>query len=161
MTAPKEKLNTLSMPMSNLQEHYEKLERMYLGANMNTYIYDTTTIKIQEEQAEIGLTISEKYFHALGAIHGSVYFKLLDDAAFFAVNSIVTDVFVLTTNFNINLIRPADEGKIKSIGNVRFKSKNLYVAESKLYNEAGKEIAFGTGSFAKSKVPLTEEIGYL
>ncbi len=141
--------------------HFEKLERMYLSANMNTHIYDTTTIKISEERAEIGLTISEKYFHALGAIHGSVYFKLLDDAAFFAVNSIVTDVFVLTTSFNINLIRPANEGIIKSVGTVRFKSKNLWTAESTLYNEAGKEIAFGTGNFAKSKVALTEEIGYL
>lgn len=141
-------------------EHFRKLERMYLHANMNTHIYDTTTIEIENETAEIGLTISEKYFHALGAIHGSVYFKLLDDAAFFAVNSIVKDVFVLTTSFNINLIRPANQGKIRSVGKVRFKSKNLYMAESTLYNEEGKEIAFGSGSFALSKVQLTDEIGY-
>jgi len=134
---------------------------MYLHANLNTQIYDTTTVKISEEEAEIGLTISEKYFHALGAIHGSVYFKLLDDAAFFAVNSIVTDVFVLTTSFNINLVRPANEGIITAFGKVRFKSKTLFTAESRLYNEAGKEIAFGTGNFAKSKIPLSEEIGYL
>lgn len=128
---------------------------------MNTHIYDTTTVKISEEEAEIGLTISEKYFHALGAIHGSVYFKLLDDAAFFAVNSIVTDVFVLTTSFNINLVRPANEGVITAFGKVRYKSKNLFTAESRLVNEEGKEIAFGTGNFAKSKIALSEEIGYL
>ena len=143
------------------KEHYEKLERMYLNARFNTEIYDTTECSIEHEKAEIGLTISDKYFHALGAIHGSVYFKLLDDAAFFAVNSIVTDVFVLTTSFNINLIRPANQGKIKAIGKVKFKSRNLFVAESTLYNEEGKEIAFGTGNFAKSKVHLSEEIGYL
>jgi uncharacterized protein (TIGR00369 family) len=143
------------------RDHFEKLERMYLNANLNTKIYDTTTIRIEKEQAEIGLTIDDKYFHALGAIHGSVYFKLLDDAAFFAVNSIVEDVFVLTTSFNINLLRPANKGMIHSVGQVKFQSKNLYIAESKLYNEAGKEMAFGTGNFTRSKIALTEEIGYI
>ncbi len=141
-------------------EHYKKLERMYLSANMNTEIYQSTTVSIEEEIAKIGLTIEPKYFHALGAIHGSVYFKLLDDAAFFAVNSIVRDAFVLTTNFNINLIRPVNTGIITAIGKVKFKSRNLFIAESTLINEQGKEIAFGTGHFAKSKTPLTEEIGY-
>ncbi|MCK8523657.1 PaaI family thioesterase [Aquimarina sp. D1M17] len=142
------------------QEHYHKLERMYLKANINTGIFDTTTAKIGEGIAEIGLDITDKYFHALGAIHGSVYFKLLDDAAFFAVNSLVKDVFVLTTSFNINLIRPANQGTLKAVGKIKFRSKNLFVAESVLYNEQGKEIAFGTGNFAKSKIELSEKIGY-
>ena len=141
-------------------EHYRKLERMYLNANLNQEIYKTTTVKIEEEKAQIQLTVEPKYFHALGALHGSVYFKLLDDAAFFAVNSIIKDVFVLTTNFNINLIRPVNEGVITAIGKVKFKSKNLFIAESSILNENGKEIAFGSGHFAKSKIELTEEIGY-
>ncbi len=141
-------------------EHYKKLERMYLSANLNQEIYKTTTVKIEDEKAQIQLTVEPKYFHALGAAHGSVYFKLLDDAAFFAVNSIVKDVFVLTTNFNINLIKPVSKGVITAIGKVKFKSKNLFIAESSLFNEAGKEIAFGSGHFAKSKIELTEEIGY-
>ena len=141
-------------------EHFKKLERMYLNANLNQKIYKTTTVTIGEETAQIQLTVEPKYFHALGAMHGSVYFKLLDDAAFFAVNSIVKDVFVLTTNFNINLIRPVSEGIITAIGKVKFKSKNLYIAESSLLNEKGKEIAFGTGHFVKSKIELTKEIGY-
>jgi len=141
-------------------EHYRKLERMYLKANINAEIFDTTTIKISGKKAEVGLDISEKYFHALGAIHGAVYFKLLDDAAFFAVNSMVMDVFVLTTSFNLNFIRPVNKGLIKSIGKVKYHSENLFVAESILYNQEGKEIAFGTGNFAKSKIKLSEEIGY-
>ena len=144
-----------------LTEHYRKLERMYLQANINTMLFDTTTCEISMEKAEIGLTLTEKYYHALGAIHGSVYFKLLDDAAFFAVSSIVEDVFVLTSSFNINLIRPVKDGTITSVGKVKSRSTNQFVAESTLYNEAGKEIAFGTGNFVRSKTSLTEEIGYL
>ena len=140
--------------------HYDKLQSMYLRAKVNTEIYDTTTCLITEGEAQIGLTLSDKYFHALGAIHGSVYFKLLDDAAFFAVSSIVRDVFVLTTSFNIQIIRPVSTGDIKAIGTVRFKSNNLFVAESTLFDGKGREIGFGTGNFVKSKIVLSEEIGY-
>lgn len=142
------------------QKHFESLRNMYLGTGINTQLYETTECHIELEQATISIDISEKYFHALGAIHGSVYFKLLDDSAFFAVNSIVEDVFVLTTSFNINLIRPANAGKITATGKLRYKSSNLFMAESTLVNEAGKEIAFGSGSFMKSKIPLSEKIGY-
>ena len=142
------------------EAHYRKLERMYLSSKGNQAYYDTISLKVSNRRAELGLDISDKYFHALGAIHGSVYFKLLDDAAFFAVNSIVKDFFVLTTSFNINLIRPASTGRLRAVGIVRFTSRQLFTAESTLYNEAGLEIAFGTGNFAKSRVALTEEIGY-
>ena len=140
--------------------HYNRLQKMYLNANINTKIFNTTTAKISKAKAEIGLTISEKHFHALGAIHGSVYFKLLDDAAYFAVSSIVEDFFVLTTSFNLNIVKPVNKGKLTAIGKVRFKSRSLYTAESTLYNDKGEEIAFGTGNFSKSKVPLSKEIGY-
>jgi len=147
--------------MTNEILHYRKLERMYLnGSAINSSFYETTTLNIEDQKATITLEISPKYFHALGAMHGSVYFKLLDDAAFFAVNSIVTDVFVLTTNYNINIVRPISQGIIKAIGTVKFSSKNLWIAVSTLYDEKGRTIAFGTGHFARSKVALTTEIGY-
>ena len=142
------------------EDHFTKLKNMYLSSNINTQIYDSTECEIELEKATISLTISEKYFHALGAIHGSVYFKLLDDAAYFAVNSIVEDWFVLTTSFNIKILRPIRSGKITAIGYVISKSENGFVAESTLYNEAGKKMAFGTGHFVKSKSRLTKEIGY-
>ncbi len=140
--------------------HFRKLEQMYLQANVNTQIFDTTRCKIEKERAEISLLLSDKYFHALGAIHGTVYFKLLDDAAYFAANSVVEDVFLLTTSFNINMIRPANSGLITAVGSLKFQSKELLVAESTLYNEAGKVIAFGTGNFARSKAKLSDQPGY-
>jgi len=141
-------------------DHFRKLERMYLDAKVQRELYETTKIQISNKRAVIELTVSDKYFHALDAMHGSVYFKLLDDSAFFAVNSVVKDVFVLTTTFNINLIRPVTGGVIKAVGELRSQSKNLFIAESRLFNEAGKEVAFGTGHFMKSRVELTEGIGY-
>ena len=133
---------------------------MYLGANVNTKIFDTTTCKIESEKATITLAVSEDYFHALGAIHGTVYFKMLDDAAYFAVSSVVKDFFMLTSSFNINILRPVSKGMLTAIGTIRYKSSNLFAAEAKLYNQDGKEVAFGTGNFARSKMLLSEEVGY-
>ena len=143
------------------KEHFEKLERMYLSANMNRMIYDSTTVKIEQGSAVIGLTLSEKYFHALGAMHGSVYFKLLDDAAFFAVNSAVTDVFVLTKSFNINFKKPVSHGVLKAVGTLEESSDYSFQGKSELFNEDGVLVGYGSGEFVKSRVALSPDIGYL
>ena len=93
-------------------------------------------------------------------MHGSVYFRLLDDAAFFAANSLVEHAFVLTTHFSIQLIRPCTEGILTSKGTVVTETSKSIIAESRLFNEAQKIIAIGSGTFQKSKIPLTEDIGY-
>lgn len=143
-----------------IDEHFLKLEQMYLRANINTQLFSSTTCKIAEGHAEISLQVADQYHHALGAMHGAVYFKLLDDAAYFAVNSVVRDVYVLTTEFKLHFLRPVVEGQIKAVGELRFQSRNLWVAAARLFNEQGKEVAFGTGSFARSKMALDPEIGY-
>ncbi len=146
--------------MAKKDAHFLKLERMYKLANSQKYYFETIDIDVQERKAIITLDIHKKYYHALNAVHGSVYFKLLDDASFFAVNSIVKDVFVLTTSFNINLIRPVTKGKLTAIGTTKFVSKNLFVGEAELFNEENKLIAFGIGNFSRSKIALSPEIGY-
>ncbi len=142
------------------KQHFLKLLNMYAKVKINASFYESTKCEIEHEKATISIDISDKYFHALGAIHGSVYFKLLDDSSYFAAHSIVTDVFLLTTSFSTNILRPVSSGKITAIGKLRFKSNNIFVAESTLYDEDGKEIAFGTGNFSKSKKLLSPEIGY-
>lgn len=146
--------------MLDIESHYRKLERMYLSAPVNNELYKGITIDITHEEAELSLKIESKFFHAANAIHGSVYFKLLDDAAFFAVNSIVQDVFVYTVSFNVQLVRPASSGIIRSVGELKFKSANLFIADSSLFDENNKLIGRGSGNFMKSKIELTEKIGY-
>ena len=68
------------------QEHYRRLERMYLGAPTNE-IY-RPKIRISEGEAEISIEVGPHFHHAARSVHGSHYFKALDDAAFFAVNSL-------------------------------------------------------------------------
>src|SRR5437660_10506789 len=79
-------------------EHFRKLERMYAAAPINQYFRPALTVS--EGRAEVTMAVQSDFFHAARAVHGSVYFKAMDDAAFFAVNSLVSDVFVLTVTFN-------------------------------------------------------------
>lgn len=141
-------------------DHYRKLERMYLSAPINAQVYTGITISVSHEHAELTLPITSKFHHAASAMHGSIYFKLLDDAAFFAVNSIVEDVFVYTVSMNIQLLRPVASGTIRSVGGVKFKSTNLFIADSELFDERGKLVGRGSGNFMRSKIVLTAEIGY-
>ncbi|MGB2427754.1 MAG: PaaI family thioesterase, partial [Alteromonas sp.] len=68
------------------------------------------TMTVEEGKATISIVLSENYHHSAGGVHGSVYFKMLDDAAFFAANSLETDVFVLTTSFTTYITRPVASG---------------------------------------------------
>ena len=133
---------------------------MYLSAPINLQLYTGIGIYISHEKAELSLPVDPKYFHAASAIHGSVYFKMLDDAAFFAVNSIVQDVFVYTVSINTQLLRPVTGGMIRSVGELKFKSTNLFIADSVLYDANGKVAGRASGNFMRSKIALNEEIGY-
>lgn len=139
------------------QEHYRKLERMYLSAPINTIF--TPRIAISRGQAEVQTEVKEEFFHAAGSLHGSVYFKLLDDAAFFAVNSLVKEAFVLTVSFNLYLTRPVTKGLLIARGQVVSQSRNYFVAESVL-TANDKEVAWGSGSFLRSRIELSEVASY-
>jgi len=138
-------------------KHFRKLEMMYHSAPINLEYRPNLTVS--EKRAEITMEVDPRYFHAANALHGSVYFKMLDDAAFFAANSIVEDVFVLTVGFQLHFFRPVSQGTLHSIGELEFASKNLFVCKARLFAD-DVEIASGTGSLMKSRQPLTEEIGY-
>jgi len=138
--------------------HYRKLEQMYLSAPINAFYEPEITVS--EGEAKVTMKVQEKFFHAAHALHGAVFFKMLDDAAFFAANSVVTDHFVITSEFHLHFLRPIKKGTITSIGKLLLPSKNLFVAEARLYDDDENEMAFGSGSFVKSKLSLDSGIGY-
>jgi uncharacterized protein (TIGR00369 family) len=139
-------------------DHYRKLENMMHSAPIVQLT--GARVAISHARAEITIPVEHKLFHAAGALHGCIYFLALDNAAFFAANSLVEDVFVLTVNFNIYLTRPVSSGSVKAIGCVVNTAKNQFIAESILYDSENNEIARGSGIFVKSKIKLTSEIGY-
>jgi uncharacterized protein (TIGR00369 family) len=138
--------------MTAREEHWRRLERLYLSAPTNAYY--RPSIRIGDAAAEIAVDVRTDFHHAANAVHGSVYFKLLDDAGFFAVNSIVDDVLVLTADFSIHLFRPVSEGTLTAKGKIVNAGKRMFVAEAELFDSDGQLVAHGVGSYVRSRIPL-------
>ena len=144
--------------MSNSDDHFRKLERLYASAPINRFF--EPTLRVSEGRAQVVAPIRPDLFHAAHAVHGSVYFKALDDAAFFAVNSMVTDVFVLTVTFNVFLLRPITDGVVTANGKLVHMSRSLFVAEAELVDQQSRLLARGSGSFMRSNILLSSDVGY-
>ena len=142
-----------------MSEHYRKLERMYHDhAPINDFFDPELTIS--EGAATLDLPVSEDLYHPAGAVHGTAYFKALDDAAFFAANSLVEDVFVLTTQMNLYLTRPISEGTMHARGEVLHEDPGQYIAESVIEYDDANQLARATATFVPIEIELDAEIGY-
>jgi uncharacterized protein (TIGR00369 family) len=140
------------------EDHYRRLERMYLSAEFNEIFQPQITVG--EGEAEVSFDAGPHLHHAGNAVHGSNYFKALDDAAFFAVNSLVEDVFVLTVTFNIHLLRPISEGRMIASGKVVNAGRTVWVADATLVDDKERLLGRGTGTFMRSKVALSDITTY-
>lgn len=146
------------MDATDRAEHWRKLAGVYLGSPTNQGGF--TRIDVMDREARIELDVHEGLFHAAGAVHGGHVFKLLDDASFFAANSIVDDVFVLTVSYTVQFMRPASSGVLTAHGRVTNASKRVLWAESEVLDAAGKTVARGSGTFMSSRIALDPSIGY-
>jgi uncharacterized protein (TIGR00369 family) len=131
---------------------------MYLAAPFNDFF--CPTLSISEGAAEVAIDVGPRMHHTAGAAHGSVYFKLMDDAAFFAVNSLVDDVFVLTVSFNVYLLRPVVDSVLTSRGVVTSATRNLWIADAEIKDDRGRIVGRGSGSFVRSKMALADIDAY-
>jgi uncharacterized protein (TIGR00369 family) len=140
-------------------EHFRRLERMYASAPITQG--QGTTIRIEEGTAEVRLPVRRELHHAAGALHGSAYFRVLDDAAFFAANSRVPDVLVLTVSLTVHFIRPVIAGELRATGRLIHRGGQLLTAESQAFDGSGRLVGQGTGTFMRSRIPLDASIGYV
>ena len=139
--------------------HHRALESLYAHAPINRFFDSSLEIE-GAGVARIRFTIDERHFHAGGAAHGTSYFKMLDDAAFYASNSLVTDRFLLTTQFNILFTRPLKAGPVVAEGRWISGRRRVFVADARLIDADGEEAARGTGTFMRSRIPLADLPGY-
>ncbi len=138
--------------------HYRALESLYRHAPINGLF--GSRIEISEGFARIEFEVEDRFFHAAGAAHGTLYFKMMDDAAFYACNSLVTDRFLLTTAFNLNFTRPLKAGPVAAEGRWASGRRRVFVAEARLIDSTGEEAGRGTGTFMRSRMPLSSLPGY-
>ncbi|MEM1263729.1 MAG: PaaI family thioesterase [Pseudomonadota bacterium] len=138
--------------------HCTGLENMYRGAPINAWY--SPTVDITSGRGVIEIDVTPQLHHAGGAIHGSVYFKMLDDAAFFAVASLEPQFFVVTSSFQTYLLRPVVDGKLRSVGTVVSQTKRQFIGEAVVYDSNDKEVGRGNGVFMRTESPWTSIPGY-
>ena len=139
--------------------HYRALERLYAAAPINRLFRSELTIE-GSGRTRIDFAVTPDTFHAAGAAHGTIYFKMLDDAAFYAANSLVTDRFLLTTSFNLHFTRPVRAGEVVAKGRWISGRRRVLVAEAWLSDEDGEMIGRGTGTFMRLHIALSGLPGY-
>ena len=144
---------------SGAERHFRALERLYASAPINRLFLSRLAIP-EEGQSRIAFSVREDVYHAAGAAHGTIYFKMLDDAAFYAANTLATDRFLLTTSFNLHFTKPVRAGEVIAEGRWVSGRKRVFVAESRLVDAQGDEIGRGTGTFMRSRIPLSTLAGY-
>jgi uncharacterized protein (TIGR00369 family) len=146
-------------PIAGAALHWRALEGLYASAPVNS-LFRSTLAVTGEGQSRITFDIDRSCHHAAGAAHGTIYFKMLDDAAFYAANTLVTDRFLLTTAFNLHFSRPVKSGRIVAEGRWVSGRRRVLVAEARLVDADGEEIGRGTGTFMRSRIALSSLDGY-
>jgi uncharacterized protein (TIGR00369 family) len=139
--------------------HWRALVRLYRSAPVNALFHSSLEI-LGEGRTRIVFEVDEACFHAAGAAHGTIYFKMLDDAAFYAANTLITDRFLLTTAFNLHFSKPIRAGRIVAEGLWISGRRRVLVAESRLIDGDGDEVGRGTGTFMRSRIALSSLPGY-
>jgi uncharacterized protein (TIGR00369 family) len=141
------------------EAHLRALEALYASAPVNGLFASTLTLP-EAGRSEIRFTVAADSFHAAGAAHGTLYFKMLDDAAFYAANGLVSDRFLLTTAFNLHFTKPMRGGEARAEGRWISGKRRVFVAEARIVDSDGEECARGTGTFMRSHIALSGLDGY-
>lgn len=145
--------------LSGEQAHFRALEALYRSAPVNHGF--TSEIEITGAgRSTIRFTVDPSSYHAAGAAHGTLYFKMLDDAAFYAANSLISDRFLLTTAFNLHFTKPMRGGQAVAEGRWISGKRRVLIAEARILDSQGEECARGTGTFLRSHIALSGLPGY-
>jgi uncharacterized protein (TIGR00369 family) len=139
--------------------HLRALETLYASAPVNR-LFESQLSLPEAGRSEIRFTVEPETFHAAGAAHGTLYFKMLDDAAFYAANGLVSDRFLLTTAFNLHFTKPMRTGEARAEGRWVSGKRRVFVAEARIIDAEGEECARGTGTFMRSHIALSGLDGY-
>ena len=141
------------------EAHLRALEALYASAPVNR-LFESRIELPEAGHSRIRFEVREDAFHAAFAAHGTLYFKMLDDAAFYAANGLVSDRFLLTTAFNLHFTKPMKSGEAVAEGRWISGRRRVFVAEARIVDASGDECARGTGTFLRSHIALTSLAGY-
>lgn len=87
-----------------------------------------------------------------GQIHGGVIATLVDTAGDFALGMLV-GTGIPTISFSVDYLRPATNTDLKAVASVRKMGRSVGTADVDVFDENGKLVAIGRGTYAIVKSP--------
>jgi uncharacterized protein (TIGR00369 family) len=83
-----------------------------------------------------------------GVVHGGILATLIDSTMGSLINrSLPEDQHAVTTELKVNYLRPGKGERLRSVARYIHRGQTLVVMECSVYNERGKRLAHGTGTF--------------
>jgi uncharacterized protein (TIGR00369 family) len=127
--------------------HKSALKHMFDHAPINRFLQGLD-LHWDGNSAVASAKVREDFLHAGGTLHGALYMKLLDDAAYFTAALENTSHFILTADFQIRFLRPVQQGIIQARGCLIGVDGKYISASSRLFDAEGQMLATGEGRFA-------------
>ena len=79
--------------------HLKNLINIYNIASINKFY--KPKINLSFGKSKIEMEVKNNFFHTGGSVHGSIYFKMLDDAAYFASQTHEKNIFCILLIFKL------------------------------------------------------------
>lgn len=137
------------------QFHLERLERQYLAAPYIQYL--DPGISIVEGETDIVVPLRMELQDPSGRLRSSVCIEVMNDAATYAVYSLVGSGEVHTASFSVSLTGACPSGDLLARGCFVGMSGSRYLAESILVDSEGREIGRAEGAFVLSYTTVLRE----
>lgn len=135
------------------EQHFRALESMYLAAPFHS-VLPAVRLSVEPGACSASSEIIPELFHAGGKAHGFTYFRLLDDAAFFAAQSMELEYFLNTSQFSLKFLRPLGAGPVLCKAIAQQKGR-VYESSAELFQN-NELFARGEGIFLRSRSLLKE-----
>lgn len=124
-----------------IQNIRESFEKSAFYSNMGFEIID-----FEEGKVLLKLPINERLLNVNETLHGGVHAAMLDQVLGM-VTRVTTKTRCATINLNINYLAPSTDGSIFATAKIVQQGYRIVTAEGEVYDEQGKVLAKGIGTF--------------
>ncbi len=105
--------------------------------------------RVERGSVSVSLVAEPRHYNPIGSVHGGVISTLLDTAAACSVHTTLEVGEAYTSlDLTVKFLRPVTvrSGRLTAVGEVIQRGRRTALAEAKLYDEAGKLVAYASSS---------------
>jgi uncharacterized protein (TIGR00369 family) len=143
-SASDEEKKIMEIFLEGIFRKHERKNGSYIGG----ILHANGTFIEEKEIYKITMPNTPLIQNSLGIVHGGITATILDSAMGSLVNHLLpNDQAAVTTEMKINYTAPGKGESFTCIASIIHKGTKIFVTEGKVFQNDGKLIAHGTGSF--------------